>query len=82
MRSIDGFVWLRAEHQGWWEPSIGAGDEVQSGSRLGVVRNLYGDVVEEIVAPEDGVLLFVTTSPAMPVDGLLLGLGTGVRPIE
>lgn len=28
-----------------------------------MVRNLYGDVVEEVLAPEDGVVLFLTSSP-------------------
>ena len=81
MRSVDRFVWLRCEHEGWWEPSLRAGDEVAASQVVGVVRNLYGDVLEEIVAPEDGVLLFVTTSPAVAADGLLLGLGAGTRAI-
>jgi uncharacterized protein len=78
MRSVDRFVWLRCEHEGWWEPSARAGDEVSASQVVGVVRDLYGDVLEEIVAPEDGVLLFVTSSPAVAADGLLLGLGAGV----
>jgi predicted deacylase len=82
MCSVEGFVWLRSLNEGWWEPVVRAGDDVRAGSLLGVVRNLYGDVQEEIVAPDDGVLLFVTTSPAVSADGLLLGLGTGVQPTE
>jgi uncharacterized protein len=74
-------VWLRSQNEGWWEPSAAAGDEVESGTVLGVVRNLFGDVLEEVSAPEDGVVLFLTTSPAVTADGLLLGLGTGVEPI-
>jgi predicted deacylase len=82
MRSVDRFVWLRCEHEGWWEPAARAGDEVASGQPVGVVRNLYGDVLEEIVAPEAGVLLFVTSSPAVAADGLLLGFGTGLATIS
>jgi predicted deacylase len=78
MRHVDRFIWLRSGAKGWWEPSVRAGDEVPAGSRLGVVRDLYGDVVEEVAAPEDGVLLFVTSSPAVAVDGILLGLGAGL----
>jgi uncharacterized protein len=80
-RSVDRFVWLRSQNEGWWEPSVRAGDEVESGTVLGVVRDLFNDVLEEIPAPDDGVVLFLTTSPAVTTDGLLLGLGTGVRPI-
>ena len=32
--------------------------------------------------PEDGVVLFLTTSPAVGDDGLLLGLGAGLEPIH
>jgi hypothetical protein len=39
-------------------------------------------VIEQIYAPQDGVILFVTTSPAVAADGLLLGLGTNLSPIE
>ena len=78
MRSVDRFVWLRCEHEGWWEPTARAGDEVVASQVVGVVRNLYGDVVEEIAVPENGVLVFVTSSPAVAADGLLLGLGAGL----
>ena len=43
------------------------------------MKNLYGDVVEKVVAPEDGVVLFLTSSPAVDTDGLLLGLGAGLQ---
>jgi predicted deacylase len=82
MRHVDRFVWLRSGAKGWWEPSVRAGDEVPAGSRLGVVQDLYGDVVEEVVAPEAGAVLFVTTSPAVVVDGILLGLGAGLSPLS
>jgi predicted deacylase len=82
MRSVGRFVWLRCEHAGWWEPAVRAGDEVRAGSTLGNVQSLFGDVREEIVAPDDGVVLFLTSSPAVADDGLLLGLGADVAPIE
>jgi uncharacterized protein len=81
MRSVGRFVWLRCEHGGWWEPSVRAGDEVRAGAKLGNVQSLFGDVLEEIAAPDDGVVLFLTSSPAVADDGLLLGLGADVRPI-
>jgi predicted deacylase len=73
---VRGNVWLRAREGGWWDAAVGPGDEPAAGDVLGRMRNLWGDVLEEIVAPESGVILFVTSSPAVPADGLLLGLGT------
>jgi uncharacterized protein len=81
MRSVGRFIWLRSTDAGWWEPDVRAGDEVRAGSSLGTVRNLFGDVTERIPAPEDGVVLFLTTSPSVTADGLLLGLGADLAPI-
>jgi uncharacterized protein len=74
-RRVGSFVWLRAKQAGWWDSAVTAGDEVAAGGLLGRVRDLWGDVLEEVAAPQDGVILFVTTSPAVGDDGLLLGLG-------
>jgi predicted deacylase len=76
------FDWLRCERAGWWAPSVAVGDEVAAGSKLGEVRDLWGDVHEEIAAPSDGVVLFLTTSPAVTDDGLLLGLGAEIEPVS
>jgi predicted deacylase len=78
LRSVGSFVWLRCANAGWWDAAVGSGDEVSEGQVLGRVRNLWGDVLEEIHAPNDGVILFITTSPAVADDGLLLGLGTDI----
>jgi uncharacterized protein len=75
MRLVGRFVWLRSTGAGWWEPSVRVGEEVAEGGLLGTVKDLYGDVLEEIRAPDAGVPLFITSSPAITADGLLLGLG-------
>ena len=74
-RTVGSFVWLRCERAGWWDAAVGSGDEVREDQLLGTVRDLWGEVHEEIRAPRDGVVLFITTSPAVSDDGLLLGLG-------
>jgi uncharacterized protein len=70
------FLWLRCQDAGWWEPTVGAGGSVSAGQVIGTVSTLDGSsVLEEIVAPADGVIIFLTSSPAVAADGLLLGLG-------
>jgi uncharacterized protein len=70
------FLWLRCRDAGWWEPSVRAGDAVAAGQVIGTVSTLDGaEVLESIVAPADGVVIFLTSSPAVADDGLLLGLG-------
>jgi predicted deacylase len=80
-RTVSSFIWLRSENEGWWDAAVGSGDEVAEGALLGRVRNLWGDTLEEIHAPRDGVVLFITTSPAVGADGLLLGLGAGLAAV-
>jgi len=70
------FLWLRCRDAGWWEPAAGAGEAVRTGQVIGTVSTLDGaQVREEIIAPADGVIIFLTSSPAVAADGLLLGLG-------
>ena len=77
-RRVGSFIWLRSKEAGWWDWAVEAGDEVAAEQVLGRIRDLWGDVREEIVAPKDGVVLFITSSPATVTGGLLLGLGAGL----
>ncbi len=81
LHRVGRFDWLRSEDAGWWVPAVRAGEEVHEGTLLGRVRNLWGDVQEDIRSPSDGVVLFLTTSPAVTDDGLLLGLGAELERI-
>jgi predicted deacylase len=73
---LNQFLWLRAQHGGWWEPTVAPGESVSKGQVLGTVTSLDGaDLLESIESPSDGVPMFITSSPAVVADGLLLGLG-------
>ena len=70
------FDWMRSVHGGWWAPTVKPGDSVAEGQVIGTVSTLDGsEVLETITAPADGVPIFITSSPAVADDGLLLGLG-------
>ena len=70
------FLWLRCAQDGWWEPAVVAGEKVAEGQLLGRVHSIDGGTsLEEIRSPADGVMIFLTSSPAVAADGLLLGLG-------
>ena len=81
MRLVGAFDWLRCRGAGFWESAVSAGDEVAAGELLGRVTTLHGELEEEIRAPRDGVVLFLTTSAAVSDDGLLLGLGAELEPV-
>ena len=70
------FVWLRCRQAGWWQPVVAAGDSLAEGQVIGTVSTLDGaEVHETITAPVDCVVMFLTSSPAVADDGLLIGLG-------
>ena len=70
----DGWHWLRTANAGWWEPAYPVGAAVLAGDVLGTVSDVWGESSTEIVSPAAGTVLFLTTSPAVSADGLLLGL--------
>jgi uncharacterized protein len=72
---IDQFTWLRSPVEGMWYPSVEVGAQVREGQNIGRIGNLYGDTLVEIGAPHDGVILFITSAPAMPQDGLIIAVG-------
>jgi predicted deacylase len=80
--SVGDFVWLYSAGAGWWDAAAGPGARVSEGDVVGRVRDLWGDELEQIRAPADGVVLFVTTSPAVGERGLLLGLGTELTAVD
>ena len=70
------FIWLRSDSDGWWQPTVAPGEQVAQGQVLGTVSTLDGaEVLQAITAPTAGVPMFITSSPAVEADGLLLGLG-------
>jgi predicted deacylase len=74
-RIVSRFEWLYSESAGFWVAHVETGEQVRAGQTLGEVRDLYGDVLQTVTAPEEGVVLFLTTSCAVKQNGLLLGLG-------
>jgi hypothetical protein len=77
-REHEGWHWLRTPVAGWWEPAVSVGQPVAAGELIGVVGEVLGDRRHEVHAPEAGVPLFVTTSPAVVADGLLMGIARGL----
>ena len=58
------------------EPAVRPGEQVAEGQVLGTVSSLDGaQVLQSVTAPAPGVPMFITSSPAVAADGLLLGLG-------
>lgn len=61
--------------EGMWLPEVDLQEEVTQGQRIGRVENLYGDEIAEIQAPVTGMVLYLTSSPAVKEAGLLGSVG-------
>ena len=75
----DGWIWMRTIDAGWWQPAVATGTLVADGDLLGTVSPIIGGTPTPIIAPAAGVPLFITSSPAVCADGLLLGLARPVK---
>ena len=69
------FDWLYTKSTGVWYPKVAPGDAVREGEQIGTAGDLFGDTLEEIVSPVNGVVLFLTISPSVLENGLLMGIG-------
>lgn len=69
------FVWVRAERGGFFRKAVSAGGRVRQGDSLGEMVDLWGERIADIASPVSGVALFVTTSPSIADNGLLIGIG-------
>ncbi len=72
---IDRFTWMNSPAEGMWYPSVAVGDTVTEGQTIGRIGDLFGETLAEITAPHAGDILFITSSPAMRRDGLILAVG-------
>ena len=69
------FEWVYTKNVGMWYPKIAPGDVVKEGQQIGTVGDLFGEILEEIISPVNGVVLFLTINPSVLEKGLLMGIG-------
>ena len=69
------FEWVYTKNAGIWYPKIAPGDVVKEGQQVGTVGDLFGEILEEIISPVNGVVLFLTINPSVLEKGLLMGIG-------
>jgi predicted deacylase len=69
------FEWLYTKNAGVWYPKVAAGDVVKEGEQIGRVGDLFGDTLETVNSPVNGVVLFLTINPSVLENGLLMGIG-------
>lgn len=70
-----GIVRLFAAHQGLLYPNVQAGDRVTPGQSLGEIRDVFGAVLDCLICPVNGKVLYILSSPAVQHEDLVMGIG-------
>jgi predicted deacylase len=61
----------RTKHEGLFYPAAKICEQVSSGQEIGLIRNIFGDVVDEVIAPYDAEIIAIVTSLSCREDGVL-----------
>ncbi len=75
---------LRVSVSGLWHhrPDLAPESFVKKGETVGTVSNLFGDVLETITAPHDGMLTMLRSFPTIPAGNWVAFLGQTVEPVS
>jgi predicted deacylase len=63
---------------GFFHPAVTVGETVTSGQKVGVVTDVFGDVLEEAFAPTGGLVMCLTTGLAINAGECMLEIGVSV----
>lgn len=61
----DDYLWVQCPVDGEFHAEVEPGERVMKGQRLGTIRNLFGEALADINAPEAGLLLWRVTHPSI-----------------
>lgn len=59
------FAWISAPTAGLCYSQIQPGQNVQEGQVGAVIKDVFGEVIENVLVPQDGLVLFAVTSLAI-----------------
>ena len=67
--------WITATEQGIFFPEVDVCQDIVKGQRLGLVRDYFGNVLQEVIAPADAKVMNINWGMPVKKDGFLLWLG-------
>ena len=66
---------IESAHTGFFFPLVKAGEFIHQGQRLGTVADLFGNPLAEVLAPVNGVVLYMTATPPISRGENLFSIG-------
>jgi len=67
-------IYIDSNVQGILYTDYKAGDKVMKGDRLGHITNLFGEVIQEVIAPISGIILYMKGVPPTNIDDTLFSI--------
>ena len=67
--------WLYTKKGGMLEIFPKVMDKITKGQRIAILRNIFGDIIEEYIAPENGIVIGKSTNPVSQTGARILHLG-------
>lgn len=69
--------YIEAETQGFWNPTVTERMDIRQGDILGIMTDIYGNVIREYRAQFDGVVMYYTLSLGVKAGTPLVAVGKG-----
>lgn len=74
-KQINNQTYIRVPQQGLFYSTVKSGDSITKFQNLGYITDEFGNILEQIVAPEDGIVLYKIGTPAVNVGETLFCIG-------
>ena len=62
---VEEYTIIQAEHDGLFYPLVSRGHHVQKGELIGYLTDFFGNRIQEVKSPYDGMILYVIATPPM-----------------
>ncbi|HEY3316090.1 MAG TPA: succinylglutamate desuccinylase/aspartoacylase family protein [Bacillota bacterium] len=72
---VSDMVWPQADVDGVFYPHVQVGERIRAGTVVGTLHDYFGNLIKPVHSPASGLVMFVTTSPAVMQKGPLVGIG-------
>jgi predicted deacylase len=72
-------AFVTSDHSGIFYSSLKSGDRVKKGAKLGVITDFFGNDLQEVVSPVEGIIVYMVASPPIKKGETLFSLAVGFK---
>jgi predicted deacylase len=76
---VEQIVTVSADRDGMFHPTVDRDAHVTKGARIGVVTDYFNRTVQEVTAPEEGIIMFIRAVPSLRKGDTMANIGVVKR---